>query len=110
MNLELTEEQIALRDTVRHFLAEKASVASHVRPLLDDPTGSTDDVWRGLANLGATGVLVPSEHDGAGMTMVEAGVVAEELGRRAQSRPVAVECSRRDASADQDGCGRRIAC
>ena len=37
-------------------------------------------MWRGLANLGATGVLVPSNHDGAGMTMVEAGVVAEELG------------------------------
>ena len=80
MNLELTEEQIALRDTVRRFLAEKASVASHVRPLLDDPTGSTDAVWRGLADLGATGVLVPADHDGAGMTMVEAGVVAEELG------------------------------
>ena len=80
MNLELTEEQVALRDTVRRFLAEKASVATHVRPLLDDPTGSTDAVWRGLADLGATGVLVPSDHDGAGMTMVEAGVVAEELG------------------------------
>jgi alkylation response protein AidB-like acyl-CoA dehydrogenase len=80
MNLELTEEQIALRDTVRQFLAEKASVAEHVRPLLDDPTGTTEVVWRGLADLGATGVLVPSDHDGAGMTMVEAGVVAEELG------------------------------
>jgi alkylation response protein AidB-like acyl-CoA dehydrogenase len=80
MNLELTEEQIALRDTVRHFLSEKASVAAHVRPMLDDPTGSTDAVWRGLASLGATGVLVPVDHDGLGMTMVEAGVVAEELG------------------------------
>ena len=36
MNLELTDEQIALRDTVRSFLAEKASIAGHVRPLLDD--------------------------------------------------------------------------
>jgi alkylation response protein AidB-like acyl-CoA dehydrogenase len=80
MNLELTEEQIALRDTVRHFLTEKASVAAHVRPMLDDPTGSTEAVWQGLARLGATGVLVPAEHDGLGMTMVEAGVVAEELG------------------------------
>jgi alkylation response protein AidB-like acyl-CoA dehydrogenase len=80
MNLELTEEQIALRDTVRRFLAEKASVAAHVRPMLDDPTGSTAAVWQGLASLGATGVLVPAEHDGLGMTMVEAGVVAEELG------------------------------
>jgi alkylation response protein AidB-like acyl-CoA dehydrogenase len=80
MNLELTQEQIALRDTVRQFLTEKASVAGHVRPLLDDPTGSTDAVWRGLATLGATGVVIPAEYDGAGMTMVEAGVVAEELG------------------------------
>jgi alkylation response protein AidB-like acyl-CoA dehydrogenase len=80
MNLELTEEQIALRDTVRQFLTEKATVAGHVRPLLDDPTGSTDEVWHGLARLGATGVLVSHDHDGAGMTMVEAGVVAEELG------------------------------
>src|SRR6185312_8859099 len=57
-----------------------ASVAEHVRPMLDDPTGTTDDIWRGLANLGTTGLLVPQEHGGAGMTMVEAGIVAEELG------------------------------
>jgi alkylation response protein AidB-like acyl-CoA dehydrogenase len=30
--------------------------------------------------LGTTGLLVPSEYDGAGMTMVEAGIVLEELG------------------------------
>jgi alkylation response protein AidB-like acyl-CoA dehydrogenase len=80
MNLELTDEQIALRDTVRSFLAGKASLAEHVRPLLDDDTGTTEPVWRGLAELGATGLLVPPEYDGAGMTMVEAGIVAEELG------------------------------
>ena len=33
-----------------------------------------------MAALGATGVLVPQDYGGAGMTMVEAGVVAEELG------------------------------
>jgi len=80
VNLELTDEQLALQETVRRFLAEKASVAAHVRQLLDDPTGTTDEVWHGLAALGATGVLVPEEHHGAGMTMVEAGTVAEELG------------------------------
>ena len=80
MNLELSDEQVALRDTVRSFLAEKASIAGHVRPMLDDPTGTTEAVWRGLAALGATGLLVPPEYDGAGMTMVEAGIVLEELG------------------------------
>ena len=80
MNLELTEEQLALRDTVRRFLADKASIAGHVRPMLDDPTGTTELVWRGLAELGTTGLLVSPEYNGAGMTMVEAGVVLEELG------------------------------
>jgi alkylation response protein AidB-like acyl-CoA dehydrogenase len=80
MNLELSDEQVALRDTVRSFLAERASIAEHVRPMLDDATGTTEAVWQGLADLGATGLLVPSEYDGAGMTMVEAGIVLEELG------------------------------
>ncbi|MDP7733218.1 acyl-CoA dehydrogenase family protein [Mycobacterium paragordonae] len=80
MNLELDDEQVALRDTVRRFLIERASISGHVRPMLDDPTGTTEAVWRGLADLGATGVLVPAEFGGAGMTMVEAGIVAEELG------------------------------
>jgi alkylation response protein AidB-like acyl-CoA dehydrogenase len=80
MNLELTDEQVALRDTVRRFLAEKAGIATHVRPLLDDPAGTTDAVWHGLAAMGATGVLIDEAHGGAGMGMVEAGVVAEELG------------------------------
>ena len=80
MNLELTDEQVALRDTTRRFLAEKAPISGHVRELLDNPTGVDEAVWRGLADLGATGLLVPEECGGAGMTMVEAGVVAEELG------------------------------
>ncbi len=80
MNLELSDEQVALRDTTRGFLAEKAPIAGHVRQLLDDPTGTTEGVWRGLAALGTTGLLVPENYGGAGMTMFEAGVVAEELG------------------------------
>ncbi|MDA3638470.1 acyl-CoA dehydrogenase family protein [Mycobacterium xenopi] len=80
MNLELSDEQLALRDTVRRFVAEKASIAGHVRPLLDDPTGVTLEVWQGLADLGTTGLLVPQHYGGAGMTMVEAGIVLEELG------------------------------
>lgn len=80
MNLELTEEQVALRDTVRRFLSDKAPISGHVRELLDDPTGTTETFWGGLAALGATGLLVPPEYGGAGMTMADAGIVAEELG------------------------------
>jgi alkylation response protein AidB-like acyl-CoA dehydrogenase len=90
MNLELTAEQQALRDTVRRFVAEKADIATYVRKAIDAPIDARDlegakgrakdDVWRGLADLGATAVMVPTEYDGAGMTMLDAGIVAEELG------------------------------
>ena len=80
MNLEATEEQQELRATVRRFLADRATVADHVRPMLDDPRGTTDPVWAALAQLGVMGLLIPAEHDGAAMTMVEAGLVSEELG------------------------------
>jgi alkylation response protein AidB-like acyl-CoA dehydrogenase len=80
MNLEPTDEQQALRDTVRRFLAEKAPIADHVRPMLTDATGTTDAVWHGLAALGTTALLIPAEHGGEGMSMLEAGVVLEELG------------------------------
>lgn len=106
MNLELTDEQVALRDTTRRFLAEKAPISGHVRALLDDPTGVDEAVWRGLADLGVTGLLVPEEHGGAGMTMVEAGVVAEELGAALHPGPwlsSAVAAARALARLDGNG-------
>ena len=81
MNLELTDEQVALRDTVRRFLAEKASI-SRTCPAAarrSDRHGPRR-CGAGSPTLGATGLLVPEEYGGAGMTMVEAGIVAEELG------------------------------
>ncbi|MFY1621159.1 acyl-CoA dehydrogenase family protein [Micromonospora sp. WMMD736] len=80
MNLEYSDEQQALRDIVRAFLGAQASISGHVRPLIGDPTGWTEPVWRGLTQIGAPGVLVPEHCGGAGMSMAEAGIVAEELG------------------------------
>jgi hypothetical protein len=48
-DLELTAEQVALRTTVRAVPRREGSVATHVQPLLDDATGSTAQVWSGLA-------------------------------------------------------------
>jgi acyl-CoA dehydrogenase len=80
VDLELTADQQLLGETVRRFLAERAPV-SWVRTLLDDPRGTTDDVWRGLVDLGVTEVL------GDGGSMVDAGVVAMEMGRALHPGP-----------------------
>jgi alkylation response protein AidB-like acyl-CoA dehydrogenase len=87
MDFEFSEEQEALRATVRRFLAEQAPIQPYVRDLYGDARGTTDAVWKGLADLGVTGLLVPTEHGGAGMGMVDMGVVVEELGRAVHPGP-----------------------
>ena len=86
MDFDFSEEQEALRHTVRRFLGERAPL-TYVRGMLDDDRGATDEVWRGLSDLGVTGLLVPEDHGGAGMGMVDVGVVLEELGRAVHPGP-----------------------
>jgi alkylation response protein AidB-like acyl-CoA dehydrogenase len=73
-------EQEALRGVARSFLATHAPPA-YVRTMIDDPRGFTDDFWRRSCELGWPGVLVPTEHGGAGLGMLEVVVLAEEMGR-----------------------------
>jgi alkylation response protein AidB-like acyl-CoA dehydrogenase len=87
MDFEFSADQELLRETVRRFLGERAPIRPYVRSMLDDPRGTTDEVWGGLAQLGVTGLLVPAEHGGAGMGMVDAAVVLEELGRAVHPGP-----------------------
>jgi alkylation response protein AidB-like acyl-CoA dehydrogenase len=74
-----SEEQEALRSTARSFLDREVGSA-HVRAMLDDERGFTDDLWRRFADLGWTGVLVPEARGGAGLGMLEVVVLAEEMG------------------------------
>jgi alkylation response protein AidB-like acyl-CoA dehydrogenase len=79
VDFEFSSEQEMLRSSVRAFLAAKAPVAS-VRAEYDAPTFDPA-VWAGLVELGVVGLLVSEERGGAGMGMVDAAVVLEELGR-----------------------------
>jgi alkylation response protein AidB-like acyl-CoA dehydrogenase len=81
VDFEFSADQEMLRDSVRRFLADKAPIA-YVRDAYDDDGSGfgRDDVWTGLGDIGAIGLLVPEAHGGAGMGMVDAAVVLEELG------------------------------
>jgi len=89
VNFELTEAQEILRQTVRRFLAEAAPLSPYVRARLEDPRGTTDSVWGGLVDLGLPGLLVPEDLGGAGLGMLEMGIVCEELGRALHPGPFA---------------------
>ena len=88
MPLILTDEQQMLAEAADGFLAENAPIA-HLRKLRDarDPDGLSRDLWRGFGEMGFSGVLIPEEQGGSGLGAVEAGVVAEALGRTLTPSP-----------------------
>lgn len=74
-----------LRESVRGFLADKAPI-SRVRSEYTAPAADRS-VWEGLVELGVVGLLAVEKHGGAGMGMVDAAVVLEELGRAVCAAP-----------------------
>lgn len=86
MDFQFSEDQDALRDAVRSFLAAEAP-AAFVRAMAEDPAGFTDDLWTRTASLGWTGLLVPERHGGLGLGLVDMAVVMEEMGRRTLPGP-----------------------
>ena len=79
MDFEFSEDQELLRDSVRRYLLHRAPIAA-VRAALDAPA-AVDDAWRGLADLGLTGMLAPESAGGAEMGMVDLALALEEMGR-----------------------------
>lgn len=84
----LTEEQKLLKDSAREFLRDKAPV-SRFRKMRDDKRNGRDpELWREMAQLGWTGVLVPEEFGGSAMGVASLGLVLEETGRTLASSPL----------------------
>ena len=70
MDFTFTPEQDELREQARAFL-----------------TDHPEATWRELAELGWTGVSIPEEQGGAGLTFLEEAVLFEELGRALHHGP-----------------------
>jgi alkylation response protein AidB-like acyl-CoA dehydrogenase len=80
LDLEFDQEQELLRQTVRDVLSKHCGL-DVVRQMEDDPVGYPEALWTQLAELDLIGLLLPEEHGGAGMTLVEGVALYEELGR-----------------------------
>jgi alkylation response protein AidB-like acyl-CoA dehydrogenase len=77
----LTEDQTALQSAVRDLIAAAAG-PDVVRAVADDPDGDGDPpgVWARTAEQGWPAILVPEEHDGLGLGLLDAAVVVRCLG------------------------------
>lgn len=80
MRFALSEDQTLLQDSLNRALAD-LSTLERVRRFADGDEPSAPDIWAGLADLGLPGLIVPEEHGGLGLGMLEAALAAEALGR-----------------------------
>ncbi|MFN3464854.1 MAG: acyl-CoA dehydrogenase family protein [Terricaulis sp.] len=81
MNFDFSDDQKALKDQARKFLADKSAIKV-VRGVLDDDAKSYDEaLWRGVAEMGWLGAAIPEEYGGLGLGRLELCVLAEEIGR-----------------------------
>jgi len=75
----VSDEQRALRSAVADLMARRSAEAQ-VRALMAADTGFDPQVWRELAAMGLTGLLIGEEYGGAGAGPVEMGIAMEEMG------------------------------
>ena len=81
MRFQLTDEQRALQDAVRSYLRDKFG-PQQVRALYEAPEsdGVPPALWQALGEQGWLAVLVPEEHDGIGLGLLDAAVLARAFG------------------------------
>lgn len=88
MDFRWSEEQQELRTLARSILDD---LATHDRLAALEADGDTvfdRNLWQELANAGILGVVIPEEHGGAGLGLLELLLVLEEAGRTVAPVPL----------------------
>lgn len=83
MNFEESEQTTLLRDTIRRFVDKE--MPRELARQLDQQAAYSKEVFAKLCQLGVTGLTVPEEYGGAGIDILSAIVVIEELAKRGTS-------------------------
>jgi len=86
MDFGLSEDQAVLDETLRSFLSDQVPI-ERVRQLREESCPNHRDIWKQLAELGATGVLVPESHGGSELSLLDAAVVSQTLGHAVTPSP-----------------------
>ncbi len=87
MDFTFTEDQLLFQESVRDFLVNEVN-ADRIRALWDTDSGRDDALWQQLAELGLTGVTVPEEYGGLGMSELDFVLLAQECGYVALPEPL----------------------
>jgi alkylation response protein AidB-like acyl-CoA dehydrogenase len=86
MDFGLSDDQRLLESSLRGWLREHVPI-TRVRELRDADCPNDRAIWRGLAELGAAGILVPEACGGSALTLLDAALVAQSLGHAVAPSP-----------------------
>ena len=79
MDFALTQDQKMMQESLVRTL-EQASSLDRVRRFAGDLHDKGGDVWQALVEFGLAGIVVPEEHGGLGLSMLDAALASEALG------------------------------
>jgi alkylation response protein AidB-like acyl-CoA dehydrogenase len=80
MDFDLSKAQKLLQQSARDFFARECK-PERVRALMATETAFDAALWQAMADQGFTGLTVPEEYGGLGLSLVDLIAVAEEMGR-----------------------------
>jgi len=84
--IDFTDEQAMLLETAVAFCREKSGIRA-VRNLLGSETGFDRAVWDEMVALGWSGIAIPEQHGGSGLSLAEVATIAEPMGRYLLATP-----------------------
>ena len=80
MNFDFSDDQKLLQQTARDYLAEHAPLST-CREILESDQSFAADLWKGAAEMGWQGAVVPERFGGAEFGHLELAMIAHEIGR-----------------------------
>ncbi len=86
MEFGLSQEQTMLQESLARFLGESGNLARS-RRFAADKEARAQDVIDGMAELGVTGLIIPEDHGGVGLSLLDAALVSEVLGANVTPAP-----------------------
>lgn len=88
MNLAFSEDQKFVQQSARDYLARHAGLPV-CRAVLESERPYDAELWKGVAEMGWLGAVVPERHGGAGLGYLELVLIAQEVGRALAPIPFA---------------------
>jgi alkylation response protein AidB-like acyl-CoA dehydrogenase len=79
MDFDLNKAQKLLQQSARDFFARECK-PERVRDLMATDTAYDDGLWRAMADQGWTGLIIPEDFGGLGLSLVDLIAVSEEMG------------------------------